>query len=327
MAPIILSGPHEVQTGLRRDSFTSMHRKRNADRVMNAPTVDVEELDALEQQRAFVDLSDWRKVVVSGADAVRWLNDLLSADVAVLTPGGARRSLLLTPTGRIRADVHVARRENDVVLLQSPDQPDHVGLALHPYTLSSDVELHDATQELSLIAVPGHASTLVGHPGHTPSVLGPGVDIVPASGKPSWHVGDALVKAGLVEAGDGAVDVWRIRRGIARMGVDFDEDALPAEAALEDAIAFDKGCFLGQESVAKVRNLGHPPRVLRHMTVESELDAGAAVRSGASRVGHVTSAAPLGTRSVCIVRVAWHAVDAPLSLEDGRTLEPVPRLS
>ena len=304
---------------------------------MTVPTVDIEELDALEQERAFVDLSAWRKVVVSGGDAVRWLNDLLTADVARLALGEAHRSLLLTPTGRIRADVHVARRENDVLLLQSPDQPHHVGLTLHPYALSSDVELHDATRELSLIAVPGHASALVGHPGHTPSALGSGVGIVPGSGKPSWRVGEALVNAGLVEAGAAAADAWRIRRGIARIGTDFEADALPAEAGLEDAIAFDKGCFLGQESVAKVRNLGHPPRVLRHVSVEGGLNAGAPVRSGSARVGHVTSAAPLatsirgsarsGARSVGIVRVTWQAIEGPLSLEDGRTLEPVPRMS
>jgi folate-binding protein YgfZ len=298
---------------------------------MTTPPIDIEELDALEQERAFVDLSAWRKVVVSGADAVRWLNDLLTADVASLGSGQAHRSLLLTPTGRIRADVHVVRRESDVLLLQSSDQPDHIGLALHPYALSSDVVLHDATQEVSLIAVHGDAATLVGYPCHTPSALGSGIGMVPASGRPSWRLGEALANAGLVEVGAAAVDAWRIRRGIARLGADFDRDALPAEARLEDAIAFDKGCFLGQESVAKVRNLGHPPRVLRHVSVPGELKAGAPVRSGGERVGEVTSAAPIDmrsrTRSVGIVRVAWLANERQLVLEDGRTLEPVPLMS
>ena len=293
---------------------------------MTAHTFDDRELDALEQERAFVDLSSWRKVLVSGGDAVGWLHDLLAADIASLVPGTSRRSLLLTPTGRIRADVHVVRREDDLVLLQPPDQPDHVGLALHPYTLSSDVLLHDATSELSLIAVLGHASAQVGHPGWAPSVLGTGVDVLTPSGTSSWRVGEELVNAGLIEAGPGAFEAWRVRRGVARMGADFDQDSLPAEAGLEDTIAFGKGCFLGQESVAKVRNLGHPPRVLLHVLVDGALESGTAVCAGAARVGRVTSAATFDARSVGLARVSWGAADVALSLEDGRTLRRVPRV-
>ena len=59
---------------------------------------------ALTEGRVFVDLSYWRKVAVTGGDAVEWLNDLVSADVADLLPGRARRSLLLSPTGQVRAE-------------------------------------------------------------------------------------------------------------------------------------------------------------------------------------------------------------------------------
>ena len=59
-----------------------------------------------------------------------------------------------------------------------------------------------------------------------------------------------------------------------RMGVDFEPGALPAEAGLERAIDLEKGCFLGQESVAKVRNLGHPPTVLRHLGSETVTERG-----------------------------------------------------
>src|SRR6187551_1718155 len=135
------------------------------------------DLAALLQGRGFVDLSDWRKVRIDGADAVAWLHDLLTADVAGLAPGRSGRSLLLTPTGRIRADVQVLRRDDDVVLVQSPDQPDHIGLLLSPYILSSDVLLEDATTALDLFAIPGAGASVVGLPGTVPSVLGPGVDL------------------------------------------------------------------------------------------------------------------------------------------------------
>ena len=104
------------------------------------------------------------------------------------------------------------------------------------------------------------------------------------------------------------------------MGVDFEIGALPAEAGLDDLIDPGKGCFLGQESVAKLRNLGHPPRVVRHVTVEGDLRAGAIVRSNAADVGAVTSAVSRGARSVAIVRIGWDARDERLWLQDGRRL-------
>ena len=67
-----------------------------------------------------------------------------------------------------------------------------------------------------------------------------------------------------------AFEIWRIGRGDPRMGVDFEAGALPAEAGLERLIDVTKGCFLGQESVAKVRNLGHPPTVLRHLRCDTQ---------------------------------------------------------
>ena len=111
------------------------------------------DLAALLAGRGFVDLTAWRKVRVHGANAVAWLHDLLTADIEGLAPGRARRSLLLTPTGRIRADVQVLRRDEDLVLVQDADQPEHVGLALSPYILSANVSLEDATSAFSLLAI------------------------------------------------------------------------------------------------------------------------------------------------------------------------------
>jgi len=283
-----------------------------------------DEVAALEAERAFVDLSDWRKVRVSGADAIGWLNDLLTADIEGLRPGVACRCLLLTPTGRIRADVHVARREDDLVLLQAPDQPEHVGLVLHHYTLSSDVLLEDATGGLALFAVPGRAAALVGIPGTAPSALGPGLDLLVGTGRGAWRTQDVLVNAGLAEVGPVAVEIWRVRRGRPRMGVDFDQDSLPAEVGLDAVIDTAKGCFLGQESVARVRNLGHPPRVLRHVRTRAPVAPGDPVLSRGAVVGTVTSAAPQGGEHVALVRIRWEAAEASLTLADGGSLDRVP---
>jgi len=279
------------------------------------------QVSALEEERAFLDRSPWRKVRVTGADAVTWLGDLLTADIAALEPGRGCRSLLLTPTGRIRADIQVARREDDLVLLQAPEQPEHIGLALSTYILSSDVSLEDRTNDLALFTVPGRAASLVGIHGATePSSVGPGIDVLVDAGKPAWRFVEACIAAGLEEAGADAYEIWRVRRGIARMGPDFDELSLPAEAGLEATIDSHKGCFLGQEAVARVRNLGHPRRLLRHLQGPGSIAVGEPVFVGPNAVGEVTSAAGDGGGSAVLVRVRWEAATLPLTVSDGRSL-------
>lgn len=280
------------------------------------------ELVALEEERAFLDRSAWRKVRVTGGDALSWLGDLLTADIAGLEPGRGCRSLLLTPTGRIRADVQVARRDDDLFLLQAPDQPEHIGLALSAYVLSADVSLEDRTNDLALFTVPGRAASVVGIHGATePSSVGPGVDVLVDAGKPAWRFVEACIAAGLEEAGGDAYEVWRVRRGVARMGRDFDGRSLPAEAGLEAMIDSEKGCFLGQEAVARVRNLGHPPRLLRHLHGPGPIAPGEGVFAGPNAVGEVTSAAPDGDGSTVIARVRWDAATEPLTVSGGRSLE------
>ena len=90
---------------------------------------------------------------VTGADATAWLHDLVTADIASLAPGRARRSLLLTPTGRIRADVTVVRDEEGSSCSQEPAQPDRIEALLDPYVLSSDVALGDVTDETGRVLV------------------------------------------------------------------------------------------------------------------------------------------------------------------------------
>src|SRR3954449_1864824 len=279
------------------------------------------DLAALLTGRAFVDVSAYRKVRVHGEDAVGWLHGLLTADIAGLVPGASCRSLLLTPTGRIRADVQVLRRDEDVVLTQAPDQPDHIGLLLGPYVLSASVSLEDATGDLAMFAVPDAAAATIGLPGFEPSSLGPGLDLLAAQGKPAWRVQDALVKAALVEASAASAEAWRIIHGIARMGSDFDQRSLPSEAGLETTIDTTKGCFLGQESVARIANLGHPPRVLRHVTCAAPFVPGAPVFANGEPVGHVTSAAPLPDACVGLVRIAWSSVGTRLTDAAGHPFD------
>src|SRR5262249_31919950 len=108
---------------------------------------------------------------------------------------------------------------------------------------------------------------------------------------------DALVAAGAASMSDDDFEVARITAGIPRLGVDLDERTIPQEAFLErDAVSFTKGCYLGQELVARIDTRGHVNRYLRRLEVEGDAtpDAGAAVVADGREVGAITSAAAAG---------------------------------
>jgi folate-binding protein YgfZ len=263
----------------------------------------------------YAELTDHRIVEVRGSDARRWLNDLVTGPVGSLRMGRTTRSLLLTPTGRIRADFHVADT-GTLTLLQERAQPGAVHELLAPYVLSSDVELSDVSERFSLLSV--LAEPAVDGDGAPESVLGPGVDLIVARESAPEVVGAIGATRSRAEAP--ALEALRIRLGIPRFGVDFSEGALPAEAGLESAIDLTKGCFLGQESVAKVRNLGHPPNVLVALRATEPVRAGDPVRSGGEEVGEVTSATTVRDQALLLATVRWEERDGDLETADGSRL-------
>ena len=271
------------------------------------------DLDALESGRAAVDLSHHRKVRVQGSEARRWLHDLLTADVAALEPGRATRSLLLDPSGHIRADIQVACSDDGYWLFQAPDQTDDIAGALAPYVLSSDVRITDASSSCRLASIGG------GEGGFEPSTLGTGRDLL------TDDAGWADLAQGRVVVSPDAIEVHRIMKGRARMGADFDRTSIPAQAGLEHLIDTEKGCFLGQESVARVRNLGHPPTVLLHLSSEEAVAATMTiVDDSGEEVGIVTSAATAPVSGTLMLgSVRWAARDRPLFDRLGAPMRPV----
>lgn len=254
------------------------------------------QVQALDEGRAVLDLEGWTLTEVRGAEAEGWLNDLVTASTEGIRDGEAVRSLLLSPTGRIRADFHVLRSPagEGFLLLQGPGQPDAVATLLTPYVLSSDVEL-EAADPTGLLVTPRPG------PGWTASGGGPPDTVL---------------------VGAEALEAWRVRHGIARFPVDLNADSLPAEAGLDAEPVIDrtKGCYLGQESVARVRNLGHPPRVVLAVRADGSLDTGQAVLAEGTQAGTVTSVEPDGG-SGAMVRIRWGAREADLTAAGGVALE------
>lgn len=270
---------------------------------------------ALENGIAAIDRSDLRVLEARGADAVTWLDALVTSDIAGLVPGQLGRTLLLSPTGHLRADLIVVRTGDGLVLLQDPAQPDAAEALLAPYVLSADVVLEPSP--LTLFEVPRDP----GVPGTLwtarPGILGTGV-LLALPADEHDDVADAIANTfPLAEADD--VERHRVRMGVARFPVDLTPSSIPAEAGLDSALVHvDKGCFLGQESVAKVRNLGHPPVLVIPLWIDREVFPDDPVLENGERVGSVTSAAPAIGGTHVLARVRWKDGATERHLNDGR---------
>jgi tRNA-modifying protein YgfZ len=220
---------------------------------------------------------------VEGPDAARFLQGLLSNDIAALAPGDAAPALLLDERGHIVADMRVRRDDAEAfTLVADPAAADDLVAVLERYHFSEDLE----------VLGPEGAETLV--------VTAPppaGVPAVPGTVPGTWELlpddPDAVLAAtGLPVATAEALEVLRIERGAPRVGVDTGARTLVQEAGLEGrAVSFTKGCYLGQETVARAQHRGRVNRVLRGLAAAAPLSPGAAVRLDGRVVGTVTSAA------------------------------------
>jgi folate-binding protein YgfZ len=254
---------------------------------------------------AFADLSSERILAVTGSDARAWLNDLVTADLGGIGPGTSTPALLLAPTGGIRASFTAAERDGELLLIQDRRQPTSVSELLTPYVLSSDVTLTERSDAIVILAFPGldRAPDVPDAEGWAPSVLGSGADLVAPAGERDG-VRRAL-GAEYAEATVEGVEAWRVWAGLPRIGVDTADGDLPQEAGLDRAVAPDKGCFVGQEAVAKMRNLGHPRRLLLRVAAGAAVAAGDAVLADGDGTGSITSAVRVGDRTYALARVRW----------------------
>jgi folate-binding protein YgfZ len=211
-------------------------------------------------------------VRVQGPDAGDLLQRLLSNDVLA---GESCEALLLNPKGRVIAPLVVWRRgEDDFLLLTEPELGETVRAHLTRMRIASKCE----------IEAEEHSSAIV---------LGEGAGIPTLDyGVPAVEVLDAVAD---VEPEDEELERLRILARTPRWGAEIDETIIPAEAGLDErAVSFTKGCFPGQEPVARLHNRGHSNRSLRVLEFEGgeRLSSGAEVVAGDAAVGRVTSSVP-----------------------------------
>jgi folate-binding protein YgfZ len=238
---------------------------------------------------------------VEGPDAGTFLHGLLSNDVAALATGGTCPALLLDAKGHVRAEMRVRNDGEGAYTVMVPaSSGEEVAGALHRYHFSEDLEIL-GPESVELLTVAGGVAI----PEGLAQISAPG----PVPGTREIVVDDAaaaLAALGVEEAPAEALELARIAAGVPRVGVDTGPTTLVQEAGLEDtAVSFSKGCYLGQETVARIAFRGRVNRTLRGIALGAPASAGAALAHGGREVGRLTSAGvtpDLGPIGLAIVR-------------------------
>jgi tRNA-modifying protein YgfZ len=308
---------------------------------MNAPVT--VELDAqyrqLREECGLLDRSGRGKLLVSGPDAAEYLQGQLTNDVEALEPGEGQYAALLDRKGHMQADMRVLRtsavpfrqllgKENtgssagDAFWLDT--EPEALAAArrhLEMYSVGRDVSVTDAGEERAILALIGPRSVelagtaaLPEHACEASAVAGvdclvagsrDGIDLIVAVADAD-RLREALLAAGAVEVSPEAAEILRIESGTPRFGAEMGTETMPAEAGIvEDAVSFTKGCYIGQETVARLHYKGKPNRHLRGLRLNAPAEPGAALRLGEKEVGRLGGAAvspALGPIGLAILR-------------------------
>lgn len=286
----------------------------------------VAEQRALAAGRAIVDLGDHDVVAVTGPDRLSWLDSLTSQRLTGLAPGDSAETLLLDPSGRVEHAMRVLDDGETTWLLADPGAGAPLAAFLDRMRFMLRVEVADRSADFATVGslgadVPGVASPagvpLVWHDPWRTVVAGGHQYAGPDHPASEWAYTESLVPrdavAALAEvpaAGTLALEALRIAAWRPRQATEVDATTIPHELDwLRSAVHLTKGCYRGQETVAKVHNLGHPPRrlVLLHLDGSEGVlpEAGAPVRLGDADVGRVTAAArhhELGPIALAVVK-------------------------
>jgi len=273
-----------------------------------------------------LDRSDRGKLALSGADAVEFLNGQVTNELATLGAGQGRYAAFLTHKGKMLGDVRVLAvpGQHGLELLLDTERAALQDLfdMIRRYKVGYRVELEKRTLESGLVSLIGpRAAELSGaelgaeeHANAQAAIDGVevlavrtdcGVDLICRSEQTAGLTG-ALRARGALPVGEAAAECVRIESGRPRFGIDIDDSVIPQEAGLnERAVSFTKGCYVGQETVARLYYKGKPNRHLRGLLLSAPAACGEALALGERPVGHVASAADsprLGPIALALVR-------------------------
>lgn len=272
--------------------------------------------EAAREQVALFDLSHRTKIELTGADRVAFLHNLCTNEVKALEPGGGCEAFLTSVQAKIVGHVFIFAGAQSLVVDTVPDQAEALIAHLDRYLIREDVTLSDRTGdwgELLLCGpraaglleklgatVPGEAlahakSTVEGKKCFVRrhDLAGDPSYAIVAAREDAESVRNALVRGGAVPAGMRTFETLRIEAGMPLYGIDVTDANLPQEVGRDaQAISFTKGCYIGQETVARIDSYGHVNRKLVGLKIAGEgvPEPGSKLHGNEKKVGQITSA-------------------------------------
>ncbi|MET0559501.1 MAG: glycine cleavage T C-terminal barrel domain-containing protein [Solirubrobacterales bacterium] len=312
--------------------------------MTNPPLIELDgQYRQLREECGLLDRSGRGMLLFSGADAAEYLQGQLTNDVEGLAVGEGQYAALLDRKGHMQADMRVLRRAEREIWIDT--EPEALAAALRHltmYSIGREVAVADVGEEYAILSLIGPrafeiagGAVLPEHANEAGTVGGveflavgtrDGVDLIVARAE-AERLRDALIAAGAVEVGPEAAEILRVEAGVARFGAEMTTETMPAEAGIvEQAVSFTKGCYIGQETVARLHYKGRPNRHLRGLRLSAPAEPGAALRLGEKEVGRLGSAAlspALGPIGLAILRrEAEPGADLAVG-EDGVTAQVV----
>jgi folate-binding protein YgfZ len=292
------------------------------------------EFDALRNGSGVRDLGFRARISLAGSDRVRWMNGMVTNNIRDLAAGRGVYAFLLNPQGRILGDMLVFNEGETLTVETDRSQVEKILATFDHYIIMDDVEVANISENWTAVGVAGPKARTVLNavgievPGMEPlqthaarcncdcdcvqCTVVRGEDaqyesyeiwLAPKDVFATWR---ALVSAGATPVGSEALEIQRIVAGVPLYGVDIRERDLPQETEQMRALNFNKGCYVGQEIVERIRSRGNVHRKFTGFVLEgsAEIATDAKIVSGEKEVGEITSVAlvrlPLGERKLAL---------------------------
>ena len=292
------------------------------------------EFERLREHCGVYDLGYRARISLSGGDRVRWLNGMVTNNIRDLATGQGVYTFLLNPQGHILGDLYAYNRGESIVVDTDRSQIEKILATFDHYIIMDDVEVKNLTDSITTLGVAGPksrdvlAAAGIAIPDTNPleifeakctcdcectqctAVRGEDAGhetyelwLAPADVRKTW---DALVAHGATPVGSEALEIHRVVSGIPMYGVDIRERDLPQETEQARALNFNKGCYIGQEIVERIRSRGAVHRKFTGFLADPDrpIATGTKVVAGEKEVGEVTSVAsvrvPSGKKTVAL---------------------------